>query len=360
MIRHLKPHSLWRMVGCLCCLHLLAACSASDDATTGSSHPISIDLAVDAPSSRATLYNSGTELQGKEQIDIRMYSGSSDYYYIAADKSRVTPNDDKPYLDWKSSSWAFFKSDGTNNVYFWPDTFTGSNIESPVSFVAFAPRGTITNVENEALSSAGASFDVTAIPLSDDIMVGSAANQTYSTANPVRMTMHHVCSAVDFVVVLSPRMTITKLTISGIAKSGSYAGNGTTNTWSSNTGTEGTIVETTFADKNGDGTPGQMPGDLNYGASISDNAPYIVVPQTLTTNATITLEATVSGEQKTYTFNMLTADPNHGSTTAVTSWEPGKKYTYQLCVNADDPEFGLVSVIVTQWDKQGSSSTDVE
>ena len=366
-VRHTIAHPFTGL-GCLLILLLLTACSAEEEPLNMASHPISIDLGVEAPASstRATLYNSSTELQGKQQVDIRLYNtDGSNYSYTAADgTTTVTPNDDSPYLDWQNSSWAFYKNDGTSYVYLWRDTFDGTNdasSETKVNFVGFAPHATnITNVTGLTLSKDGAAFTVSDIPLKDDIMVGTATNQSYSTANPVHLTLHHVCSAIDVTVVLSPRMTVTELSISGIAKSGSYSGDGTTNGWTGNTGTDGTIITTTFPDKNGNGTTGQLPGDLNFGASITPDAPFVVVPQTLTSSATITLKATVNSTDKTYTFDLLTADPNHGNTTAATSWQPGYKYTYQLCINADDPEFGLVSVIVVPWDVEGSSTTDVE
>ena len=351
---------------------LLAACSADDQETPSVAlQPISIDLAVNAPASRATLYNSASELQGKQQIDIRLYDSSgSSYSYTVANgttTTTTTPNNDSPYLDWQSSSWAFYKNtDGSNVRYFWPDTFTGTSdaaTEKKVDFVAFAPHTSdvITNTSAApSITSAGVTFDVTGIPLSDDIMVGKATGQSYSTANPVHLTMHHVLSAIDVVIVLSPRMTITELSISGIAKTGSYSGDGTTNTWTGTDGTDGIVSTTTFPDKNNNGTTGQIPGDINFGSSITPDAPFIVLPQTLSPSAMITLKALVNNAEKAYTFQLDTADPNHGSTTAAASWLPGYKYTYQLCINADDPEFGLVSVIVTPWDEQGTSDTDVE
>lgn len=321
---------------------LMLACACSQDRLSRDDEG-SISFAVDMLQTRTTLFEDYAGLldESKGGRSFSVYS------YV----SQGSANAGKTYIDNATVDY-FYGTDGTTVAEYWTfaESHGGAHIKYywPLSdnldFFAYMPR-------------VKASAGVTAIgydqstgcptftcgPLgqntASEFICAYKTDQNKGTQDAaggkVKLNFRHPYAAIYFKLGNSYRMTLNSMTIAGIAVSG-------TCTYEDNR-TDAAFLWTPSTAKPGlDLTVGKdVPGELNLGALVNDS-PYLVIPQSLD-NVKLRLDVTRPG------YEDFKYDDIPLSTTQVTKWEPGKRYTYTLDLGETKEEI-LFTVLVDEWD----------
>lgn len=272
----------------------------------------------------------------------------------------------------------------TAPVYYWP------NNDRVLRFSAFAPMSAKGLLKNLAIGDTQIEFDYT-VPVSEskdkdaeqqpDIMLAvEECNKKTSTDNKVPLNFRHALSAVKFAVRDVVGGTIGKITISGVAGTGhcTYTGQSDSDadvfTWSQ-LGKADCSYSQVFDYQTTDNYIPNPPGydeskDVVLNATMPEKT-FLLVPQDIPADATITIEFTRDTDNKSFT---LTGKINDNK---VTKWEPGKEYVYTIStsssnwtyyfdvigcnqeINDDDPEKGAFNddhdnIIVNQTVEEGA------
>jgi len=290
---------------------LLAACSSSDSddspaATSQNEICLTTNVTSMPSGTRATTIDNNTELQS---CDLKIDA----YYHDTETK----------FLDGKTlhydSGWKFWTADAQEH-YYWP--FDGSivtiedepKVASTLDFVGFCPSEKPGYIDDPTYNhSTGVSFtcDMTLASQNSmqEFLVSVLNEQTLAkqtkAGGALPMVFKHPFALIKFVITEASgtHVKINSVSIADLKTSGKCTYNGTTMTWSEQSGsTAMTIAQ-----------------ELKKGGTTA-TTPFVVIPKdygskTLTVNATwddwsnVTMDVTANVD-----FN----------------WEPGKIYTYNL------------------------------
>ncbi len=196
------------------------------------------------------------------------------------------------------------------NTYYWP------GINHTLRFYAYTPYNSDA-ITLPAPTSPHAAPTVSylvpdAVADQQDVLVATTEKMAGNSNTRVPLTFKHICTAVRFVTGDDIQSgTITKITLKGIYKSGTYSMN--EHTWNS-PGSVSDFTQEPNADTDG-----------TAGAEITTNeATFMMIPQTLSANAAIEV---VFYDDLTQTERTLTG------TIAGTEWPIGKTVTYKISIS---------------------------
>ena len=259
--------------------------------------------------------------------------------------------------------------DGENNVwctatrYYWPAN------DRKLRFSAFAPLSKKDLLEDLRITKDEISFTYT-VPKSDtdkdaeqqpDLMFAmSECNKSESTEGKAPLNFRHALSAIKFAVRDVVDGTIKKITISGVAGSGSC----TYQLGEDATGKDGVFTWSNYSEA--DASYSQLfdyevsgitdtPTDENQDKVINDKKPemtFMLIPQPVPENATIEVEF-VREDEESFT---LSGNINDNQ---VTEWEAGKEYIYTISTSSSNWTYHF-EVIGCEQDEDDDSFKDSE
>ena len=254
--------------------------------------------------------------------------GTSYFSNIKAKTGDATPT--------ASSEWNTYTNDESATApYYWPD---GTD---KLSFFAYSPW----NSASPFGTSGGAvTLDYTAdgtVADQKDLLVAAAFDENHSTSLDPKQALNfkHALTAVTFSAAadLFP-CTVTKITLTGIPTKNTYTyglANGSNGTWATTGSIPQTFTFTLSQAVSGSATP------LTSGSNT-----LLMVPQTLPSNAKVTIEFT-DGASRSHTLSY----PLSGQI-----WQAGKQVNYTLSTS------NLTSIQIdfaSDYAAQGSSDTQV-
>lgn len=263
--------------------------------------------------SRATTIDNATLHEYDLKIDA--YYNNTDTKYLNEQKLHYTGGD---------PNWVFW--DGSAQLhYYWP--FEGSktpegDLASTLDFVGFCPYDKPTYIGTPTYShSTGVSFscDVssymtnTAQASMQEYLVAVLNGQTLATqtdaGGALPLEFKHPFALIKFVITegSGTHVKVNSISIADLKTSGTCTYNGTTMTWSSQSGS--TAMSQTGL-------------NLKYGTSSTETDPFMVIPNNYGTK-TLTINGTWDD------WSAVTKDL---STDISINWQPGYIYTYNLTV----------------------------
>ena len=335
---------------------LLVACGSGSDGiedtppTTSSEAPkeIRVNTNLTKMQTRATIYDN-TNLQS-ENLLINAYYHGTNTKYLSNDQ-----------LHYDASAWKFWNGEAQLH-YYWPiegSVYTSASITvSSLDFVGYCPY---TNDETSYPSNPATSY-ITTSPTYDysagtisftssmptttidetacmtstsqasfkEFMYAIANEQTYArqeVSGGVPLTFKHPFACVMFSLssATTKNVIVNEISINDLVTSGSCIFNGTTSTWSSQSG-NATMMLTEV---------------LQRGSAKDATAPFLVIPNNYgATKKTLTVKITWRewDEEKNMTF----------TTPLDINWAAGYSYTYSLTITKDDLKVDIAK-FTEQW-----------
>lgn len=290
--------------------------------------------------SRTTLFDNATAIVQEENFALSAFIGNTPYIKGA-------------WVNYFNGDWRFRKG-GDLLDYYWPN-----NDNSALDFIAYVPydlskfSGNITNIKNadgkmNFTCSLPETIDVSDKTKLDaenkkcEFIYAYRKGQSKSDT-PVNLCFVHPFACVQFKLKQGHRdLTIHHITLTDIKLSGTYANEEDTQTYKE--GQSGLTY-----DKWNTGAAAELkilidqevPNGVNYGGVIG--VPFMAIPQTLTD---LKLKVNYSWS------NHVQVDTNEFplSKESITSWNPGKIYTYTLDLGDNQAEI-LFNVAVEEWAK---------
>jgi hypothetical protein len=297
---------------------LLSACSGdgtsdiTDPTPSGNKTEIKVNADVGRmmEGTRATTINSNTDLRSQ---DIRIDA------YFNGTETECFSNAKLHY----SSGWKFWSSDpGSETHYFWPidgSQYSSGSDYTSLDFVGYCPYTMPSYVTTSYNHSCGINFtcDMSDYMTSDEqsgkteFMCAIASNRT-AAGGTVPLTFKHPFAYIKFVVGGSDAdITIKSISFSEMKTSGTCVFNGTTSTWSSQSGSATLSITE----------------NLQYGSAKTETTPFLVIPNNYGDKIlTVKVSWTDWGEQIDHYL----------TTTVDLDWEAGYSYTYTLNVTKTD------------------------
>ena len=316
------------------CLWLMAACSGDEKMDSPSpqpevtSYPISCSVRqVNSMQGTRALIETDAALQAacagtsKDAIAIwgtYTLDGSNTPTTVFTDKAlfydaSVGTNDETNQISWNYADEQYWVKDAA------------------YTFRACYPQGVLTG------SAVGISGTYNTLTTQKDLMVTSVQvnTATYDMSQPVPLEMNHALAAVKFVVKSADNteLTLQSLSLSGLKTQGTFTHNSTMTPaladWTNLSGT-GSYGWTGSLPFNNDATEDVVRSYIGTSplTTYAEDGFVLVIPQ-----AGCTPLLTLQTNQKTYT--------NVSLHTGTTTYEPGKKYTYTITVNAADYKLSL-------------------
>lgn len=292
---------------------LLAGCSHDDDPQPGVGDPLEISFNANVwgmkEGTRIGTIDDNSELQVEDIKIDAYYDGTGEAYFSGA------------RLHYDASTWKFWDGDAQEH-YYWPfegSTTAGGTTASTLDFVGFCPYmppAYITSPSYDPESGASFTADMSSYmtlasqSTVSEFLVGYASDQTLATqtANEgkVLLPLRHPFALVKFAIAEASgtEVKINSISISGLKTSGTCTFNGSTMTWSDQSGS----ADLSLAEV------------LQYGSAHTETTPFLVIPNnygstTLTVNGTWTDWSNVTKD--------ISADVDF-------NWQPGYIYTYTL------------------------------
>lgn len=292
---------------------LLAACSHDDDPQPGVGEQSEISFNANVwgmrEGTRIGTIDDNSELQVKDIKIDAYYDGTDEAFFSGA------------RLHYDASTWKFWDG-AAQEHYYWPfegSTTAAGATASTLDFVGYCPYEQSGYISTTSYNhSTGASFtcNLSSYMTLDsqtgvtEFLVGYAADQTLATqtanGGKVPLTLKHPFALVKFAIAEASgtEVKINSISISGLKTSGTCTFNGSTMTWSDQSGS----ADLSLAEV------------LQYGSARTETTPFLVIPNnygstTLTVNGTWTDWSNVTKD--------VSADVDF-------NWQPGYIYTYSL------------------------------
>lgn len=361
-----------RIMQCIAIMCLCVACSELDapipPAITDSDQPIILDVEGWKPmtSTRAHIFENLNDIlddhgpKGGGNMTVHAYLRSNAYHFIPGSRAWYFVPDNETI-----GSWRFYDTpQNTFFNYYWPQ-------EGSVDFFAYMPWSGSERMKNIAVGNytSGHGLDLTCnMPSTtsdnddntDDLTdpKGQETIFAYTTEKSkadgnVNFHFVHPFSAIYFELKQAHRdLTINWIRFNNLYLTGSTTLNTTTNNdtqimWAP---TGNTNTFTIPVNK-------KIPDEINFGSEIG--GPYLVMPQDLT-NVTITInyywdnakdtDDQIDGDENTDSNDNIYQITRSITTSTVSKWIAGRKYTYVLNLG-DNKEEILFQVKVDPWDK---------
>lgn len=312
---------------------LLAGCSADDStATPDATQGGEICLAIKSEQllTRATVINSTSELQ-------TLSSAGADIDILAVfHGTRKKLFSDFVPLHYASDHWEFVDGSGNTAHYYWPIDGSIGTIDTPppaqsvpytsLDFIGVWPKsGAGYDIDRDAVlfgeQITGIQLAVSNMPVTSagqtgikECLCAYLPAQTYAdqvaASGAIPLVFKHPLALIKFVIAegSGTNVQVNSISIADMKTGGTCTYDGTTMTWSGQSGSETMTI-----------TPATP---LKYGTSSTETDPFIVIPndygaKTLTVNGTWD------------DWSNVTHDI---STNVDINWEPGYIYTYNLTV----------------------------
>ena len=284
---------------------------------------------------RATTIDNNTALQSCNLKIDAYYHGTDDKYLDGTTLHYDTSDDPGAWKFWNTSTEA-------QEHYYWPITGStvagGSTVASILDFVGFCPYDPPGYIANLSYThGSGASFTcnmssymtLEAQASMQEFLVSVLPNQTLATQTDAEgalpMVFKHPLAIIKFTITAASgtHVQINSISISDLKTSGTCTYNGTTMTWSGQSGSATMTIAQTL--KNG---------------GTTETTNYLVIPNNYGSKY-LTVNATWDDWSNTVTIS------NYG-TNVDFNWEPGYIYTYNLTLD----KTGLIvntSKFTEQW-----------
>lgn len=293
---------------------LLAGCVREDPPTPETQEEIRLDASVwqmmqGAPSRRVSTYESATFPQNGESFRCFIYNANSTTSYNASEGSLVTWNSSTSKWEFNDGKHYWPASDALDFFAYMPTTVPSyitdmSDVASKVTYAARNPQFKCTLPVTPA-----GQEDLT------EFVLALTTNQ--SKANPgatgVMMTFMHPFAKIKFQLssATTDNVTVTSISMGGLVTSGSCSFDGTTSTWSNQSGSETMSISETLRRHATEGTPYLLMVPNEYEDSK---------------NLSVTATWTEWGEVHTQTY----------STPLTIEWVAGYSYTYNLTITRNE------------------------
>ncbi len=370
----------------LCILSVCLSCShdvdtpvvPDDDSPVASTEEIRLSVGEWNPltkTSRATLFDDESELTdpgaGGGNLTLSTYVTSSGTPYMKNVRvwCRNAPDD-----------WVFLSGDGNVIRYYWPasealdffaympdnayigidDSYHAKNSYVTMGSYSKADGQTFScNLPKTITIAESAESGSSAVPDNDiqEFICAYATGLTWETGT-ARMHFVHPFALVEFQMKTAPvDLFINSISIEGISVSGTCNVTGATTggnlsgiTWNYSNDPATPVVKTTFTIIINKNVPNHEDTNLN----VPIGEPHVVIPQELK-DVTLKINYTYGGNEGEKSAPIIPV----GNTTAVTEWEPGKKYTYAFDFGGNDEDV-VVNVSVEEWITHNEQEIDVE
>lgn len=324
----------------------LLSCTKSDDALTAQDSAIKIEVAdMQSQQTRAHLLNTKADVIAEGEFGLNAYlTNGGNTYFENEWVYYFIPDDGQP-------QWRFRNGENLVNFY-WPN-------DSNVNFVAYMPRdinkcaATIDNIsytsQNGMQFTATLPTEIPDITSDDRDVENSKLEFVYASSlnlgkdvgdGKVKLRFVHPFAMVKFRLTQSHRdLTIHSISLHELGYKGSFANEDDTYANPTQENANWTISNT--SDDYIVKLNKRVPDDINYSSQIG--GPYMVIPQDLS-NVKLSIN---------YTWNTATeqtTDPIYIKSEDVSTWQPGKIYTYHLNLG-DNKEEVLFKVTVEDWVK---------
>lgn len=294
---------------------LLAGCARDVPEIKEEKAEISVTTNLTPMRMRANTIDSNSELQGYD-IKIDAYYSGTDTKYIDGAKLHY------------NSSWMFW--DGSAQLhYYWPFDGSvvagGSTIASTLDFVGYCPYTAPSYITSGPSYAAGAISFVATMPTTEvdevtymanqaslnEYLVAKSANQTYAVQEEyggVPLQFKHPLAYIKFSLseATTDNVTVNYISMEELKTSGSCSFNGTTSTWSSQSGSAAMKLT-----------------EVLQRGETEETRPFLVIPNNYgAKELSVDVTWTEWGEVQTRTYEApLTID-----------WVAGYAYTYTLTI----------------------------
>ena len=344
-----------KLIGWLCLLPVLTGCGNDEDVSgtpEASDLPILVSLAQDkqSGSSRATIFEDADDLKdvskGGGNFHLNAYyleTGKEPQTYLNAQVKYFKDADDAGLYD----PWRFYNGTDYYHAY-WPKN-------GMLDFLAYMPyeeskRTYITNITYP--TGGGISFHA-ALPSNvtiDEVAPNefiyayrkgmTSASSNLDSHGRLELNFAHPFAVVYFKLKQSLRYKLNSIKFfkpeeTGICKKGTYLASGDTK--NASVGSWSDLDESTpyFINLGGK----QIPDDINFNTVFA--GPFLVIPQSVEGVKMVINVTDASSETKDL--------PEVSIDGTVSSWEPGKRYTYILDMGDPNTEI-LFNVEVEAWE----------
>lgn len=292
--------------------------------------------------SRTTLFENTTAIEQEANFALSAFIGNTPYIKGAL-------------VNYFNEEWRFRK-EGDLLDYYWPN-----NDNSALDFIAYVPydlskfSGNITNINNADGKMNFTCSLPSSIDVSDDTKLEAESKKCEfiyayrkgqsKSDTPVNLCFVHPFACVQFKLKQGHRdLTIHHITLTGIKLSGTYANEEDTQTYKE--GQSGLTYEEWHTEDATTSTlrmviEKNVPNGVNYDEVIG--VPFMAIPQTLT-NLKLKVNYSWSDDVQKDTNEFPL------SKESITSWNPGKIYTYTLDLGDNQAEI-LFNVAVEEWAK---------
>ena len=234
----------------------------------------------------------------------------------------------------------------TSTDYYWPT--------NPLSFVAYSPAELpATTLAGVTYTNAGWNFDDFVVPtdqtqkidlLYSDLITNKTSNESYGGYYGVPVVFKHALSSIHFKVVkaaeVNTEVKLESITISGVKNKGDF--NGTAWTAAADAATP------TYEPYKVTAGTGLVFTDAEVAVGDDDENSLLLMPQDLT-GVTMVVKYSVNGIEKETSAISLNNLMQNGTTTTISAWAPGTRYTYILNYSALAEDLIYFAPSVTDW-----------
>lgn len=320
---------------------LLAACSndSSDDPRNDTT-PASVEDGQIRFNADVWQVLPGTARRAATFDDVAALQTEGSFKCAAYNAGTLTSYIPETTVNWNGETlkWAF------SGHYYWPLPATNGGIYPSLDFFGYIPASKPSYITAGPTYTAdhNVAFTCTDLPMTNtgqatlkEFMFAVAVGQNYTSAgvSGVPLIFQHPFARIKLQLAAShPDVTINRITLKGIKKSGSfqYTHSTATSAWTPS------------------GDPTDFVLTLTGDAAVFDNNPattkpigeyYLMIPQDWAGVIEVDADCLFWGDKKNYPA--LT-------TTIPTTWQPGKSYTYTLNISPDDLKVNIEK-FTEQW-----------